>query len=269
MGSYRRPMCREPLPDDLLPTNDKAWDMNDNASAFQRPVVTPLSDAQPPYARLCQAALIASRSLQHHTNLEMCKIRGDRFDFNDVAHLTDDAHQLCKALEADFAASPTIFFQLVAARSLNFTAVLKVLSTYAYGESLRGVGSEWNEEEMAFQATAAAGIKKTSAYVRNLATDLSAFISLDEDVVKTPPMVLEAFYLASTTHHNLSKESNEPGAELSLETTRKCLVRLSGRWRLGKEFLDMLEAHEMNYIVGASYQASRLSGIPMVIGGMA
>lgn len=264
LGSYKRPMCAEPLPEELLPTNDKAWDTGDNARAFQRPCSSPFSDLQSTFGRLCQSAMLASRTLRHHADLEQRKINGDRYDFSDVAHLMEDSHILCKALQSDFASNPTAYFSLVAARSLNFTAVLRILAMYASGESLRGVGSEWNEEEIALQMTAIEGMKKMAAYVRDFAADLFAFIALDEDVVKTPPMVLDAFYLGSMTQYSAWKETGDSTAETSLETTRKCLIRLSGRWRLGKEFLDMMETQEMNYMVGASFQSSKLGGIPLV-----
>ncbi|KAK6070175.1 fungal specific transcription factor domain-containing protein [Seiridium cupressi] len=264
LGSYKRPMCAEPSPDELLPTNDKAWDMEDSARAFQRTVSSPFSDLQSTFARLCQAALLSGRTLRHHGELEQRKVNGERYDFTDVGRLMDDTHTLCKALQSDFATNPAAYFSLVAAKCLNFTGILRILAMYASGESLRGVGSEWNEEEMTLQMTAIEGTKKTAAHVRDFAADLFAFISLDEDVVKTPPMVLDAFYLGSMAHHSVWKETGDPIAESSLETTRKCLIRLSGRWRLGKELLDMLETHEMNYIVGPNFQSSKLGGIPLV-----
>lgn len=264
LGSYRRPMCAEPTVDEQLPTNDKAWDMDDSSQAYQQPVSSPFSEPQSPFARLCQSALLAGRTLLHHADLERRKVSGARYDFTAVGQLLEDAHVLCKALSHDFTSNPATYFHLVAARCLNFTAVLRMLSMYATGESLRGVGSEWNEEEMQLQMTAMDGVKKTAAHVRDFASDLFAFISLDEDVVKTPPIVLDAFYLGSVAHHGAWKETGDPAAESSLETTRKCLIRLSGRWRLGKELLDMLETHEMNYIVGANFHSDKLGGIPLV-----
>ncbi|KAI1870941.1 hypothetical protein JX265_005981 [Neoarthrinium moseri] len=265
IGAYRRPMCPEPSPDELLPTNDKAWDLGDSTSAYQRPVSSPFSDPQSTFGRLCQSALQAATALRHHTALERRKINGERYDFTEVAGMMENAHILCKALQSDFTTNPGAYFSLIAARCLNFTAVLKILAMYASGESLRGVGSEWNEEEMTLQLTAVDGTKKTAAFVRDFAADLFAFISLDEDVVKTPPMVLDTLYLASMVHHNAWKDTGDPIAESSLETTRKCLVRLSGRWRLGKELLDMMESHEAHYIVGSNFSSSRLSGIPLVV----
>lgn len=265
LGSYKRPMCAEPSPDELLPTNDKAWDVGDSVRAFHRPASSPFSDLQSTFARLCQAAFLVSRALKHSAELEQRKINGERYDFSDVTSLMEDANALCKALQADFASNPRAYFSLVAARCLNFTAGFKLLGVYASGESLRGVGSEWNEEEMTLQMTAIEGTKKAATHARDFANDLFGLISLDEDVVKTPPMVLDTFYLASMVHHGVWKETGDPIAETSLETTRKCLIRLSGRWRLGKELLDMLETHEMTYIVGANYQSSKLGGIPLVM----
>lgn len=268
LGSYKRPMCAEPSPDELLPTNDKAWDMGDSTRAFQKPVSSSFSDVQSTFSRLCQSALLASRTLGHHARLEQQKVNGERYDFHEVGALMEDAYTLCKALQEDFSSNPAAYFNLVAARCLNFMAVLKILAMYATGESLRGVGSEWNEEEMSLQMTAMEGTKKTAAYVRDFAADLFALISLDEDVVKTPPMVLDALYLGSIVHQSTWKETGDPNAETSLETTRKCMVRLSNRWRLGKEFLDILETYEMSYIVNASFQSSKLGGIPLVIPNM-
>ncbi|KAH8682267.1 fungal-specific transcription factor domain-containing protein [Xylariales sp. PMI_506] len=268
LGSYKRPMCPEPYPNDLLPTNDKAWELGDTGAAFQRPVSAPFSDVQSTFARLCQAALLAARTLRHHASLERRKATGERFDFGEVASVSEHVHILSKALQTDLTANPANYFSLVAARSLNYISILKILSLYASGESLRGVGSEWNEEEMALQLTALDGVKKVVSHLVGFAVDLLTFIALDEDVVKTPPMVLDPIYLAALTQHSTLKEMGDPVAEASLETMKKCLLRLSGRWRLGKELLDMYELHEMHYIVTPNLSSSRLGGIPLVIPGM-
>lgn len=160
---------------------------------------------------------------------------------------------LYNALGNDLTANLSLYFYLVAARCLNFSVVSLMLSMYATGESLCGVGSEWSEEKMAFQVTAIYGVQNIAALVRDFAADLFAFIALNKNVVKTPPIVLDAFYLGSVAHHGVWKETGDPVAEGSLETTRNCLIRLSGRWRLGKQFLDMLESREITRIVGVNY----------------
>jgi hypothetical protein len=269
LGSFKRSLCPDPSPDDLLPTNDKAWDTGDSGSAFQRTVSSPLSEPQSPFARLCQSALIASKGLQHQAAFDQCKLTGERFDLNAVASLTDMSLVLCKAMGADYAASPGSYFSLMAARAANYSVSLKVLSLYASAEPIRGVGADWDEQEMALQMTAMEGSRKTALYVRDFAADLYAFVSLDEDVVKSTPMILEALYLASVAHQSAWKETGDPAAETNFEITRKCLVRLSGRWRLGKEFLDMLEVHDMNYMGSSAFHSSaRLAGIPLVVPGM-
>lgn len=268
LGSFRRSLCPDPSPDDLLPTDDKAWDTGDSVGAFPRPVSSPISEPQSSFGRLCQAGLVVSKVLQHQTNFEQCKLTGERFDFSDLANLTDLTHTLSKTLQADYVASPGAYFSLVAARSVNFSAAFKILGLYASAEPIRGVGADWDEDEMALQMTAMEGVRKTALYVRDCAADLYAFVSLDGDVVKATPLLLDALYLAAVAHQGAWKETGDPAAETDFEVTRKCLVRLSGRWRLGKEFLDMLEVQDMNYVGSGFHSSTRLAGIPMVVPGM-
>lgn len=265
LGSYKRAMCAEPDPDAFLPADDEAWGFRSVAGAIQATASTSFSEPQSPFGRLCQSSLLVSRMLRHRRAAESAITNGTRFDIDEVASLTDLSSTLCHALQNDFAADPLKFFSLVAARCVNFSATLQMLASYTQPDMYRGEDSPWLEEELALRMTAADGLKKTAGHVCGFAAEMYAFIALDDEVLKTPPVVLHSLYLAAVVFLEAWKETGDPVAETSLESLKKCLARLGGRWRLGKELLLILERHESNYMTGHNPERPDMSGIPLMI----
>ncbi|KAI1334347.1 fungal-specific transcription factor domain-containing protein [Xylariaceae sp. FL0016] len=279
VGSQKRPLCGEPSPNEILPVDDKSWDTADIDSAIQRTVSSPGTETQSPFGRLCQAALLLGKMLRHCQRAEIRKHKGEPANFDEVAKLTETANGLCACVQAHIAASPSTYFSLVAAQSLCYSAVFKVLGLYSADPLNAAIDLQdrrqqaWgSDEDLALQMTTADGVKKTAGLVWDLAMNLLACLATaEEDVPKTTPFVLDAIYSAAATFARLTKDVAivDPLAESHLETTRKCLQRLSGRWRLGGEYLKLLEQHEMSAMMGQSFQRDRgLAGMSIVVPGM-
>ncbi|KAI1075032.1 fungal-specific transcription factor domain-containing protein [Whalleya microplaca] len=273
IGSQKRPLCGEPSPNEILPVDDDAWDTGDMSSVIQSTVSSPRTQSQSSFGRLCQAALVVGKMLRHSQRAEIRKLNGERSDYNEVANVTETAHGLGTCLQSDLAAQPSAYFSLIGARCLTFSAIIKVLGAYGADGLAGPLGVRdqlWTDDDLSMQMAAADGLKKTAAHVRDFAADLFAYTTLDEDLVKTPPFVLDAIYAAAATFAATWKQSADPVAETSLETIKKCLVRLGGRWRLGREYLKLLEHHEMNAMMGQPYGRPRsaLTGVPYVVPNM-
>ncbi|KAI5927292.1 fungal-specific transcription factor domain-containing protein [Camillea tinctor] len=283
IGSQKRPLCGEPAPNEILPINDKAWESGDASLVVQRTVTSPSSDSQSPFGRLCQCALLIAKMLRYVQRTEIRKANHERLDYSEVANITEAASSLNQCLQAELAADPGGYFSLAAARCLIFSASMKALSIYSaevLGTSSIGASSItsvqeqlWTDEDLALRLVAVDEMKKTAAHVRDFAADLFAYITMDEDLVRTPPFVLDAVYSAAATFWSAWKEDADPVAETSLENLKRCLVRIGGRWRLGGEYLKLLDQLEMSSMIGQGGFPDRRSfvGIPMVIsnlGGM-
>ncbi|ORY70230.1 fungal-specific transcription factor domain-containing protein [Pseudomassariella vexata] len=277
LGSCKRPMCPEPLPTDLTPTDDRVWDSGEPADSMQTTVASAAVKPQSPFARLCQSALLVSRVLHHHAVTERHRLSGEHVDYNEFATLTDTTQNLHETLEADFRACPASYFSLLPARCVAFSASLNVHANYAYGDWLNcqlTTTGPWTDQELTVKLTAQKNLQKIAAHVRDFASNLFALLAQDEDVVKTPPMVLDAVYAAAVTFLDMWKESGggDVVAEGSLETLRKCLIRLSGRWRRGRELLGILETRKMGYglgdLGGVVSGCGSGSGIPLAIPSM-
>ena len=199
---------------------------------------------------------------------------GQHFDRREVTSLTESAHILSASINTEMTTNPAAYFNLLPAQCLTQSVVMKMLNIYIPESSCGSMrilttieSSLWDEEDLSLQITSLEDRRKTSDYVRNLARDLFSFIRLDEEMVKTSPLIMEVIYSASTALLASWREGTgtgvgDPNAEAGLATMKKLFVRLGGRWRLGVEHLKALEQHEMNPLIGQNFAGSQ--ALPMV-----
>ncbi|KAH9997183.1 fungal-specific transcription factor domain-containing protein [Xylariaceae sp. FL0662B] len=279
LGSQKRPLCGEPSPNEVLPVDEEAWDTGDMGSVVQRTVYSPRTEPQSSFGRLCQAALVVGKMLRYSQRAENRRLNGEHVDYNEVANITETAHGLCACLESDLAARPSAYLGLVGARCLAFSAILKVLGAVDEGPTGGTVSirapqqhqAPWTDDELSMRMAAADGLGRTAAHVRDLAADLCACAALDDELARIPPFALDAVYAAAAAFASTWKESADPVAERSLQSTKKCLARLAARWRLAAEYLKLLEHHEMNVLMGQPYVRPRsalAAGVPYVVPNM-
>lgn len=263
LGSRKRPLYNEASPNEVFPVDDEAWELGDISESIQGTVSSPYTEQQSTFGRLCQGALLASRMLDHSKRLETIRLNCERFSYPEVVSLTEAAHELSTSIQAEIAARPTAYFSLIPAQCLAYSAVMKVLSIYtaeAPDDSI-GVpsmeGRAWTGDDVSLQMTCIESRKAMSEQIHDFAKDLLSFISCDGQMVKTSPFVLDAVYSAATVFLAAWKDGGDQSAEESFATTKKLLVRLSGRWRLGAEYLKALDHHEMNAMIGQNFASSQ------------
>lgn len=269
IGSGKRPLYSEPPPNEILPVEDSAWELGDIGGAIQSTISSPFTEPQSTYGRLCQSAFLVSRALRCSKLVDACRASGQYFDRSEAANLTESAHALSAAISTERTANPTAYFNLLPAQCLTYSVAMKALNMYipvSSGGSM-GVSSAiesgiWDEKDLSLQMTSLQGRKKVSERVRDLARDLLSFIRLDEEMVKTSPFVLDAVYSASAALYSSWREgagtgASDPNAEAGLATTKKLLVRLGSRWRLGVEYLRALDHHEMNIMMGQNFTSTQ------------
>ncbi|KAI0473989.1 hypothetical protein GGR56DRAFT_676430 [Xylariaceae sp. FL0804] len=139
-----------------------------------------------------------------------------------------------------------------------------------------------DNNELALRALAHEGLRKATAHMRDLGAELAARVALDDDLARAPPFVLDAVYSAACAtatmlhHHHDHDDSDVPrggpttaannnnnngcgllggsGSGFGSEgeyygLMRKCLARVGLRWRLGGEYLRLLEQREMSALM--------------------
>ncbi|KAJ9151699.1 Fungal-specific transcription factor domain-containing protein, partial [Coniochaeta hoffmannii] len=107
LGNKRRPVAPSPNPNDILPMNDTAWDEGDVANALQSTVSAPFSDAQGPFARLCQAAILIDRVQSHlRSTIKRHRARDpEPFSLQEVTAIVDDLTSFSSLISSELAAA--------------------------------------------------------------------------------------------------------------------------------------------------------------------
>ncbi|KAK7743343.1 hypothetical protein SLS62_010666 [Diatrype stigma] len=285
LGSRKRPLYSDPPLNEILPVEDAAWDLGDIGGAIQGTLSSPFREPQSTFGRLCQGSLLASRILELSKRLkDTCGLNcGGQFDYSEVTSLVDSTHELSTSIQAEVAARPASYFGLIPAQCLAYSVMMKALSLICSAAeastdtSASGLPPSM-EMGMGMHAWAAAGennnvpsLQQTAAYsesrrkavseqVRDLAKDLLVIIGgcAEGEMVKTSPFVLDAMYSAATVSQTAWKSGAGAGSdpstgETSHTTTRELLARLSDRWRLGVEYLNALDQHGVNAVLGQGF----------------
>jgi hypothetical protein len=65
MGNRRRFTLPDPPANEMLPVDDQAWDDGAMGRAGQHPVSAAFAEPRAPFARLCEASLLAGRVITH------------------------------------------------------------------------------------------------------------------------------------------------------------------------------------------------------------
>ncbi|KAI0015537.1 fungal-specific transcription factor domain-containing protein [Xylariomycetidae sp. FL0641] len=257
LGSQKRSLCGEPSPNEVLPFDDEAWDTGNASLAIQRTVSSPFHEPQSAFGRLCQSALLIGRLFRQSQRMESRRVNRERAQYAELTKLTDAAHSLGACLRADMTTGPSTYWSLAGTQCLVASVIMKTLQLYGPGATTRAAPSEgglsapgatqehhqgvWAEENVAMQQLLHAqdGLRKTAAHVHVLAADLLANTALEEGLVKTTPLALDALYAAAAV---------SPAKEdlAALDTLRNCLLRVAGRWRLGAEYVKLLDFRDMH-----------------------
>ncbi|KAH8899364.1 hypothetical protein GQ53DRAFT_836418 [Thozetella sp. PMI_491] len=252
LGNKKRFCAPEPGDKDMLPVSDQAWDDGDMIKALQRPVSTPVTEPAGAFTRLCQAAILVSRTMNHVRTTVRNHVSGDReppFDPAEAIGLIDDIVGFEKAADNGAPAGPG----LLSCRMLSMSALILMLDIYSCPENLRDgptpnsfdTGPK-SEGELEMQVRAVTGLRDVSLRVRDLGVDhLLEDLVLPASLRRASPLCLDALYGSMATLRWLWKESGEESIHVALNDIKQCLVRLSMRWMLAQEYLGMEQHHDI------------------------
>ncbi|KAH7030594.1 uncharacterized protein B0I36DRAFT_408668 [Microdochium trichocladiopsis] len=121
-------VCSEPTPRTPFPCEDLLWESGEMVpSSEARLALAPYSDPQSPFARLCQAAMLASRVLRQTCHEREPEWKNDDDAESGVAQLMVTIQELDDALAAESATSRLGFLGLTAAKILVLDSRLSLL----------------------------------------------------------------------------------------------------------------------------------------------
>ncbi|KAG8163774.1 hypothetical protein KVR01_007071 [Diaporthe batatas] len=201
----------------------------------------------------------------------------DAFGVKEVREIIRDLHILCRAIETGIASAGGVgsdaYFALSPSRCLVWSTMIMVMDLYSCPEHLRpgaGIGSEdgRTEEELKMQVEAIRGLTTTSERIKEFAGEL---LSVTNSPVASPdvrmggvggggggggeaadrmsPLCFDALYCSLATFHWQLKETGLLEMRQAMEQTRAALVRMTPRWRLAGEYLEMERHHDLMGII--------------------
>ncbi|KAK0630123.1 hypothetical protein B0T17DRAFT_589721 [Bombardia bombarda] len=281
LGNKRR--CSFPEPDETtsLPVDDDAWDAGDPTCAQHIPAITtPIFQPQGPFARLAQAAMLVSNTLQHCRSSILTNRRGGTtsssnnksdhpFDLAYVQSLADTISSFGAVLEDELhfsKSSPTTttnhqqqstYFARLVPRCLTHSAMILLFDVYSCPENLHdgpgpnGIdsGGPKTPDELTMQMRAISGLRALALQVRDLSVDLLEAVMLPAEQRRVSPLCLDSVYGAMATLHWLWKEGGDAELLAGLEDVRRSMARLAMRWRLAREYVDMMDYHDVTAVV--------------------
>ncbi|KAI1325749.1 hypothetical protein F5Y16DRAFT_377050 [Xylariaceae sp. FL0255] len=252
-GSDKRCLCSEPSPTEILPVPEEAWDSGDASLAVQHKISSPsTNEPVSPFARICQSALLISKGLRYCQKAKMIKLQHELPDRSEASCLIETAFSLSACLANEVLSAPSNYPALVAARSLSYSAIYKIIgahqpdSSSATSPTPSLQETQWANETLATQAMTFETQRKASADVSDMAASVSTHVRTKEEVQKLSPFVLGALYSAGVTFSWWREQGYDSVSITSLELVKKCLLRVSSRWSLATEYLTLLEQQEMN-----------------------
>jgi len=274
VGSDKRPLCGEPANNEILPVPDEAWDSGDASLAIQHTVTSSRLDPQPPFARLCQAALLVSKMLRHCQRIKLLKLQHKLPGNGEVASLTEGALELAACAQTEISAQPEKYFALVPALTLAYSAVFKIVMTHlhpsaappetapaaAYEDAdwaATTTGNNNNNTTPSTQLISYDSQKKAMTHMHDIVHDITAFISHKEGLAKISPFALDAIYTAGVTCACWRQQCG-------LKTIQKCLAGIRVRWAVTAQYEALLEQHDLAAVSSSSGFSMPLGTMPIV-----
>jgi len=214
-------------------------------------VTTPVSITQPPFARLCQAALLIGRVntfYQKYRVNKSCRLE-------DVDVLADEHVALLQAVDADpgSASVHADRLSLLAARSLARSSLFMLLDPFCGPEGIldglasgsgSSYGSTQSPDQLRLHARADQLMDDLSYQARREVTEL-----LGAGPPTAPghvsPFILDVVYRAVGVFHCNWREDGDEVARPAIDDMVECLKTMSGRWGLASEYLTLERYHGM------------------------
>ncbi|GKT64746.1 fungal specific transcription factor domain-containing protein [Colletotrichum tofieldiae] len=246
LGNKKRYLSPEPQDNETFPVDDEAWDGGCVGRAAHYTITSPPPSSPSPFSSLCRSALLAGKVISH--------IRKAISDHRQnpaasTAAALAEATSLSAALSSTAESLPR-GVPFLAPRCVLISAAILLHDSYCCPAGPDG--RLRSQEETAQQIHSVAALTNASKDVAVLAEELLLFIlstekadSGDGDGVgDISPLILDALYGAAGTLAWLIREEGSVQHEDGLNSIKRCLERLGGRWRLAGEYGRMLEQQE-------------------------
>ncbi|KAK4181702.1 hypothetical protein QBC36DRAFT_317062 [Triangularia setosa] len=150
--------------------------------------------------------------------------------------------------------SPTI--SLLPSLSLTLSTLILLFDTYCTPENQHlgpspMPGSEapplQSQEHVQFARQSMQGLRETSLKIREVSLELLDLLVLPSQERKLSPLCLDSLYASMATLHWLWKEGGAQDIREALEDVRRCISRTSMRWRVAREYLEIIKRQDVSF----------------------
>ncbi|KAL1868430.1 hypothetical protein VTK73DRAFT_3696 [Phialemonium thermophilum] len=279
IGVDHRPFsCADARPEDLLPMDEKLWDIGEVTVIPSLAVSSSTDIPAPPFARTCQAAHLLSR-VESHMNApktaegaaafyeEGLRLHGILQAFSSAL-----AHEYSPALSSGGGTATTTtisssfsssgFAAACSAVALCFSAQLALYDHHSCAEADNpaGVGIPG---QLRMQEVALAGLKAIGPQIVSFASDLVRFLSAlpstaapeperaspreTEAMLAATPLVGDCLYGAARQYLWYARETGNVELLEPVRILRDGLKMLSSRWGVAEVYLSILDGGEFKF----------------------
>ncbi|KEF56228.1 uncharacterized protein A1O9_07809 [Exophiala aquamarina CBS 119918] len=249
----RKNFCLSGPPEDgLFPVDDVAWNEKDHGdvSRAQPRAISSNDDRNyPPFAQLCQAALLVESAIRTTWSVEM-----DRSAVSNCPALMDQIYRFMSVVDAEGTRNGQLDFSWFGPRAICRSAIFVVLDLFTCPEkrsSQPGYVMEpgaKNAEEISLQHRAMRLTKELADQIHSLVLMLAPFLDNDEasgnHYSQISPQLLDVVYWALATYYWFAAEEGDGVYRYRITNLRQFLEKIGTRWRLGHEYLLLARYHD-------------------------
>ncbi|KAI1816894.1 fungal-specific transcription factor domain-containing protein [Poronia punctata] len=263
LGSDKRPLCGEPAGNEILPVPDEAWDSGDASLASQHTVMSPRTEFQSPFARLCQAALLLSKALRHCQRAKLLRLQHKPPDDSEAASLLEGALDLAALSQREISNHPVRYFSALPSVCLAYSAVFKIVTIHLPGSAPETAPAAAYEDpswtsrnHTSAQLAAYEARKEVMERMHDVVRDIGACASHQDGLNQISPFVLDAVYYTGVT----GAWWRDP---CGLETIQKALARIGDRWAVAVQYGGLLQQHDIAAVSSSNFSMP-MASMPMV-----
>ncbi|KAK4161963.1 hypothetical protein QBC43DRAFT_89212 [Cladorrhinum sp. PSN259] len=155
---------------------------------------------------------------------------------------------------ADAHTPPYPVLSLLPALTLSLSGLILLFDVYCtpenqhWGPSPAGPDAPplQSADHREMQLRAMNGLREVAFRGREVALEILDRLVPPQEQRRLSPLCLDALYGVMATLHWLWKESGDSDVRGALEDVRHCMSRASMQWRLAKEYLDLIQHHDVN-----------------------
>lgn len=224
-------------------------DRGDAMRAVNLSIKTSLSVPQPPFARLCQSAMLLSRSMESILSTQLSETDQNKM-FSVLSEQLINFLSIIDSEVSSIAKGPDDFLLLLGPLCLTGSALFLILDLCSCPEKMKqkpgyngDLGAKSNDQ-LQIQVWASSLLKSVTDRFSNLGI---GWIDTLEPSVCTqklgrfPSLALDAFYSTMATLLWYRREGMEDWNEASLTHVQRILQAVAERWKAALEYMNIAE----------------------------